>query len=141
MTAKYELIEHTADIFIKAYGDTLAEAYAAVAEAMFLQMVDESPIALEQRVELTIEGTDQENLLVAFLSKLIVIHETEGLVLGQIRVALESEQSLRAIGLGERFDERKHAHGLMFKAVSYHLLEIVPPDDGEPASVKVLFDI
>ena len=141
MKPDYELIEHTADIFIKAYGQTLAEAYAAVAEAMFLQMVDETEIAEIEEVVLTIDGLDSEQLLVSFLSDLIVVHETRDLVLGRIEVQLTSDYQLTARCWGEKFDEQKHRHGLMFKAVSYHLMEIVPPSGDSPAYVKVLFDI
>lgn len=141
MEHRYELIEHTADIFIKAYGTDIADAFASVAEAMFLQIVDESPIALVEEIELTIEGIDRENLLVAFLSKLIVVHETTGLLLGKVEVHFETDNQLTARGWGEKFDDRKHRHGLMFKAVSYHMMEIMPSTDRSPAHVKVLFDI
>lgn len=134
-------MEHTADIFIKAYGTDTADAFASVAEAMFLQMVDESPIALAEEITLSAEGMDRENLLVAFLSELIVVHETTGLILGQVEVEIDAEQRLTARGWGEKFDDRKHRHGLMFKAVSYHMMEIMPAGDRSPAYVKVLFDI
>ena len=141
MKPDYELIEHTADIFIKAYGHSLAEAYAAVAEAMFLQMVDETEIAEIEEVVLTIDGLDSEQLLVSFLSELIVVHETRSLVLGRVEVQFTPDYQLTARCWGEKFDEQKHRHGLMFKAVSYHLMEIVPPSGDSPAYVKVLFDI
>ena len=141
MEHRYELIEHTADIFVKAYGTDIADAFASVAEAMFLQMVDESPIALVEEITLTIEGIDRENLLVAFLSELILLHDTTGLVLGEVVVQFGTENRLTARCRGEKFDEQKHRHGLMFKAVSYHMMEIMPASDRSPAHVKVLFDI
>lgn len=141
MEHRYELIEHTADIFIKAYGTDIADAFASVAEAMFAQMVDESPIALVEDVTLSVEGIDQENLLVAFLSELILVHETTRLILGKVEVQFDTEYRLSARCWGEKFEERKHRHGLMFKAVSYHLMEIMPSTDRSPAYVKVLFDI
>jgi SHS2 domain-containing protein len=141
MSRKYELIEHTADIFIKAYGQTVAEAFGVVAEAMFSLMVDEAEIARTEQIEFSIDAIDQETLLVSYLSELIVIHEVQQLVFDRIEVNFDREDHLTARAWGEQFDEKKHRHGLLFKAASYHLMEIVESTADHPAYVKVLFDI
>lgn len=141
MKRPFELLEHTADVFVKAYGDSVAEAFAACAEAMFALMVDESPIDSTEKVEFTIDAIDRESLLVRFLSELITTHDIEQYVFGRVEVQFTGENQLHSVAWGERFDERKHERGLMVKAVSYHLLEIEEPSCGEPAWVKVLFDI
>jgi SHS2 domain-containing protein len=138
---RYEFIEHTADVAIKAYGATLEEAFAVAAGAMFDIITDESPIERKQKVELEAESIDIEGLLVNFLSKLIVLHEVDNLVLKDFVVTFTGENSLKAYAWGERFTETKHAGGLHVKGVSYHMMEVVQGKGNKPCHVQVLFDV
>ncbi len=138
---RYEFIEHTADVAVKAYGATLEEAFAVAAGAMFDIMTDESPIERKQKIELEAESIDIEGLLVSFLSKLIVLHEVDHLVLKDFVVAFTGDNSLKASAWGETFTETKHAGGLHVKGVSYHMMEIVEGKENKPCHVQVLFDV
>ena len=138
---RYEFIEHTADVAVKAYGATLEEAFAVAAEAMFDIMTDESPIERKQKVELEAESIYIEGLLVSFLSKLIVLHEVDNLVLKDFVVAFTGDNSLKAEAWGEIFTETKHAGGLHVKGVSYHMMEVVQGKENKPCHVQVLFDV
>ena len=138
---RYEFIEHTADVAVKAYGATLEEAFAVAAGAMFDIMTDESPIERKQKVELEAESIDIEGLLVSFLSKLIVLHEVDHLVLKDFVVAFTGDNGLKADAWGEKFTETKHAGGLHVKGVSYHMMEVVEGKGNEPCHVQVLFDV
>jgi len=82
----FQYIEHTADVAIKASGDTLEEAFAAAAEAMFEIITDDSPIEPDRQVVVEAESDDRESLLVSFLSKIIVIFEVDRLVLSDVEV-------------------------------------------------------
>ena len=138
---KYEFIDHTADIAVKAFGDTLEEAFAAAAEAMFDIITAGSKIGAVKNVSFAVESIDLEGLLVNFLSRLIVLHETEYLVLTSFNVALTGENRLEATAAGEIYDEKKHGRGEHVKGVSYHMMDILD-GKGETAShVQVLFDI
>jgi SHS2 domain-containing protein len=137
----YEFKEHTADIIARAYGDTLEEAFAAVARAMFDLITAGADIQATQEHEFEIESIDLEGLLVTFLSDLIVLHETEDMVFDQFQVTLDGEHRLSAICRGEKFDPRRHGGGTAVKGVSYHLMEIEKSDNQGPYHVQVLFDI
>ncbi len=139
---RHELIEHTADIAIKAYGDDLPDAFAAAGEALFAIITGEASITPVTKVTVEIESIDIEGLLVGFLSELLVKFEVDQMVLSEFEVNLVSETRLTATARGERFDEQRHGHGHHVKGVSYHMMEIVevPNNDGE-CYVQVLFDI
>lgn len=138
---RYEFVEHTADVAIRAYGRNLEEAFAVAAEAMFDIMTDESTIERKQKVELEAESIDTEGLLVNFLSKLIVLHEVDQLVLKDFVVTFAGDNSLKAWGWGEKFTETRHGGGMHVKGVSYHMMEIVESQSGKPSYVQVLFDV
>lgn len=138
---RFEFLEHTADIIVKAYGATLDEAFAAAAEGMFAVITGEAEIVASRREVIEIESIDQEGVLVAFLSELIVRHESESVVIGDVDVTLLDKTHLRAeIGIAP-FDASRHGEGVQVKGVSYHMMEIVELFDSEPASVQVLLDI
>ena len=139
--AHYEFIEHTADIVIRAFGDTLEEAFAGAATARFDILTEKAPIKREQKVPLEAESIDLQGLLVTFLSQLLVVHEVDRLVLSDFEVSFGGGCSLKAVGWGEPFDEARHGGGLDVKAVTYHMMEVFDGHGERPSFVQVLFDV
>ena len=137
----YEFVEHTADIAIKAYGSCIEEAFAVAAGAMFDIMTDGAVVEPLEKVEFETESVDIEGLLVGFLSDLIVLHEVQDYVLSDFEITFMGSNRMRAVCRGETFDEKRHAHGLHIKGVSYHMMEIHDGGDREPSFVQVLFDV
>jgi SHS2 domain-containing protein len=133
---RFELLDHTADVLVKAYGKTLEECFGNVALAMFDQMVDISTIQPVGEVEVKIEGSEKEDLLFDLLSELLYLHEVDRVVLSFFDVSF-SEGGLRCLAKGEELDLKKHRPKTEIKAVTYHMLEV----DEDTPSVTVLFDI
>lgn len=134
----YEIIEHTADIGIKAMGKTIEEAFAETARGMFSLMIRNSHIENSVKRTITVENTgDLELLLVDFLSELLYIHDVEHLVFGDISVAIGT--NLTAVASGDYYSRDKHGYGMEIKAVTYHLLEIQTHKKG--VTINVLFDV
>ena len=135
----YELIDHTADIGVKAFGKNLSEAFAHAAKAMFDIITDSSIIESKGEYQIELSADDLEQLLVDFLDELLFLQGVKNLVFGGFNVWVdEKESSLRATVSGEEFDTNKHKVGVEIKAVTYHMLEV---QLGNPCFVKVLFDI
>ncbi len=138
---RYEYIDHTADIVVRAYGDSLEESYAAAGDALFETITGGTDIRPEREIRFEVESIDREGLLVSFLSNLLVTFEVDGLVLSEFTIRLTDERHLVAEAMGEFFDEARHCQGYHVKGVSYHMLEIEDGDGGKPSHVQVLFDI
>lgn len=134
---QYELIEHTADVGVKAYGKTLAEAFEHAAEGMFDIITDESTIQPIGEYTIVLEAPDLEQLLVDWLSQLIFLNGAYDLVFGRFEVTLTGT-SLSAHVFGEKYDTKKHRMGVEIKAVTYHMLQV---HEEKPLFVQVLFDI
>ncbi len=137
---RYELIDHTADVIVRAYGDTLAEAFAGAAVGMFDIITGKAIIEERSQIDINVHAIDHESLLVNFLSELIIRHEVDRMVFGRFEVVIESESRLRATARGEPFDKGRHGHGIQVKAASYHLIEVSQPPTGQ-CRVQVLLDI
>ncbi len=138
---RYEFVEHTADIAVKAFGRTLAEAFASSAEAMFSIITDSAVIKPVDSIEIQVGSIDVEGLLVNFLSELIVIHETQNVVLTAFEVVLGEEHTLTCKARTEAFSSERHGRGTPVKGVSYHMMEIAEDPAGRDSYVQVLFDI
>ncbi len=135
----YELIDHTADVGIKAYGKTISEAFENAAKAMFEIITDNSEIESIGQYNIELAAPDLEQLLVDWLSELLYINTTKNLVFGFFKVEInEKENKLSAKIFGEKFNISKHKIGTEIKAVTYHMLEV---KNKKPIHVQVLFDV
>ena len=135
----YEIIDHTADVGIKAYGKTISEAFENAAKGMFDIITDGSEIESIGQYNIELESDNLEQLLVDFLSELLYLNSANNLVFGFIKVEIdEKKNKLSAKVFGEKFDISKHKIGTEIKAVTYHMLEV---NNKKPFHVQVLFDI
>lgn len=134
---QYELVEHTADVGVKAYGKTISEAFTHAAEGMFDIITDESTIQPIGAYDIELEAPDLEQLLVDWLSQLLFLNGAYELVFGKFEVTLTGNH-LSARVYGEKYDRKKHRMGVEIKAVTYHMLQVHEQD---PMFVQVLFDI
>jgi SHS2 domain-containing protein len=139
MKEPYELIDHTADIAIRANGKNLAEAFENAAKGMFDIITDKSEIESIGQLNIELKSTDLEQLLVDWLSELLFINSSQNLVFGYFKVDLDKKKKkLSAKIFGEKYDISKHKIGVEIKAVTYHMLEV---RNKRPYHVQVLFDI
>ena len=136
---KYELIDHTADIGLKAYGKTLSEAFENAAKGMFDIITDNSEIESTGQYNIELNASDLEQLLVDFLSELLYLHSANNIVFGFFKLDVdEANKSLKGTFYGEKFNLSKHKIGAEIKAVTYHIVEV---KKNKSYRVQVLFDI
>ncbi len=136
MMKKYEFIDHTADIGVRAYGKNLSEAFENAAVGMFDVISDTAKIDKIGEYVIELEADNIEQLLVDWLSELLYIHETKNVLLSGFKVKLDKNK-LRARVYGEGLDKKKHPIKSEIKAVTYHILEV----NEKEGYVQVLFDI
>jgi SHS2 domain-containing protein len=134
---RYEFIEHTADVGVKAYGKTVAEAFEHAAVAMFDIITDKSQIKPVGEFIIQLEAPDLEQLVVDWLSKLLFLNGAQNLVFGKFQVTINANR-LSAHVFGEHYSDAKHKMGTEIKAVTYHMLQV---QEKKPIFVQVLFDI
>lgn len=119
---RFEILEHTADVGLRARGATLGEAFSGVAEGLAtLQGAWFPGDGTEQRVH--VEGEDLESLLAAWVDELLYLHEVQDVVFGGFNVDHVSDRALdarvRVTPRGER-----ELEGIGIKAATYHQLEV-----------------
>ena len=133
---RYVLIDHTADMMVKAFGKTLEECFANAAFALFDQTVDLSNIGTDEETDIRVSGIDDEDRLYSFLSEMLFIEDADNLILKEFEVSFDGDDVI-CHAKGETLDRSKHRIRSEIKAVTYHMMEI----DRETPSVTVLFDV
>jgi len=130
---KFEFLEHTADVYIRAYGKTMQEAYENAALAMFEVMTDTDKITQMQEETLDVEAEDQYALLYNWLEALLVKFETENMLYSKFQITNWEETDenfkFKAKIRGEKFDPQKHPQRVAVKAVTYHRMVIIKERD------------
>ena len=138
MEREFEIIDHTADVGIIAYGASISEAFANAGRALFNLITELDSVAevLYRDTELT--ASDEEGLLVEWLNELIYLFDTENILFKRFDVTVLPKAQLRARSYGEKVDSSKHQLKTGVKAATYHMLRV---DKNNGYQVQVLFDI
>ena len=148
----FELRNHTADVAVAATGETLGDAFAAVADGLTAAMCEEIP-STGERFDLTVEAEGREALLFDFLDELIYVRDVEN-VLPAAHEATVERVDERSESPGETANRdgdvwrvRVSARGVPLsdvtareiKAVTYSEMDLSETDDGWEA--YVVFDV
>jgi SHS2 domain-containing protein len=124
--AKFQVIEHPADVGFLAYGPTLAELFENAALALCSLACPPEQVEERATRELLASGADVESLLYAWLAAILCIADGEQLVFRRVEVKRlrEPEQGLSGevggVAHGEELDRTRHATGTYIKAVTMH---------------------
>jgi len=131
----HELLEHTADLGLRAWGPTLEEA---VAEAIvgLAELMGARAAGSGRPLSLRAEGADDGSRFVGLLNEVVFVVETEAVAVAAARVRREGQALVAELEVVELEPE---AEGMGVKAATYHQLAV---DEGpEGAEVRVYLDV
>ena len=135
----FEIIDHTADIAIAAYGIDMKKAFANAALGMFSIMTDIKKVNETVTRDIKVTAEDMKALLVSWLNELLFICEVEKILFRRFDISELNETKIVARCYGEKIDAKRHKIKTEIKAATYHMTQIEENRDG--VRVQVLFDI
>lgn len=135
---RFELIDHTADVGIIAYGSDLKEAFANSAYGMFNLIADLDGVKEKVSRKVDIQSTDQEALLVDWLNELLYLFDVKQIIFKRFEITALSKNRLRATIYGEKVDTSRHQLKTGVKAATYHMLKI---ERNQGVKVQFILDI
>jgi len=145
MKKRFEFLEHTADLYIAAYGESLEEAFENAAYATFEGMTDLDKVQPRMEDTVEVEGHDEQALLYNWLEALLVKFDITGNLYSRFKIARIEKTSkgfrLRAKIWGEPYSPEKHLSKVGVKAVTYHQMEILKDAKARTVTVKFILDI
>ena len=139
---KYKFLPHTADTMFEAHGKSLEELFENSALATEEIMVNLSTISREEEHQITLESEHIEDLLYDFLSELLFIKDTEGLLFNKFEIIIihkNKKYELLAKCDGEKIDRDKHELNDDAKAITKHEFSVEQKNNKWLA--KVIVDI
>ena len=121
----FGILEHTADVGVRATGDTLGEALSWIAKGMFSIIADLDSVQPRKTLEVSVDSTDTDALVVDWLNELLYRYEAEGLLLKEFEVTVDERgKSLVGKCIGEPVDPQRHVMLTAVKAATYHDLQV-----------------
>ncbi len=139
MKERFEILDHTADVGIIAYGADVEEVFSNAGLALFSLITEPETVEQKSHVKLKVRGNGRDGLLVEWLNELIYFFDAKQLLFSRFDIESLTQNELQATCCGERFDPKKHRIKRGVKAATYHMLKLDKNDHGYKA--QVIFDI
>jgi SHS2 domain-containing protein len=133
----FEEISHTADIKIRVRAPTLEALFSDTFNALMQVMygTDRKGGIIK---EIQVESSDNESLLLDFLSEVLFVSEVKSIVFFNARISIHGSR-LTAELSGEPFDPERHSGGSEVKGISYSGLSIT--NDANGYMLDIIFDV
>jgi SHS2 domain-containing protein len=139
---EFEIIDHTADIGIVAYGKTKREVFINAAKGMFEIIAGENRDLKENfYAKIKLEAKSLEDLLIAWLNELLYLSEVKLVILNKFKIKELSDSQIKAEVGGTKINHLSVRIKREVKAVTYHRLEIIKDEESGLWSAQVIFDI
>jgi len=83
-SCKYEYLDHTADVQLHAWGDSLEEAFEQCVMAMFGYMTEIEKVDIEESQEIEAQGEDMLSLLFHLLDEFLFLFSAEPFFIARV---------------------------------------------------------
>ena len=139
---EFEILEHTADIGIAAYGKNKREVFINAAKGMF-EIISGGTKNLKENIydKIELEADNPEDLLFVWLNELLFISETKLVILNKFEIKDLSDNKIGAEVRGMKINRLGCKIEKEIKAVTYHNLEIKKNEESGLWRAQVIFDI
>jgi len=126
---RWEHYEHGADIGVRGFGATKAEAFEQAALALTAVIADPDAVEAREHVSLACEASDDELLLADWLNALVYEMATRKMLFSRFRVCIEGSRLTAGIW-GEKTDVARHHPAVEVKGATYTTLHVGQAKDG-----------
>src|SRR2546426_2673056 len=99
--AGWEQFDVDADVGVRAWGPTRAEAFAQAALGVFALIVSPDEVEEREHREVRAQARSPETLLVSWINECLYVHEIEGFVVHRVAVLSASDTLVHGVLHGE----------------------------------------
>jgi len=139
MKETFEILDHTADIGIIAYGTDFRKLFSNAGLALFSLITDLGSIEEKLHLDLEVRSEDRDSLFVDWLNELIYCFDAKHVLFNRFDIETMTHSVLKATCYGENFDPNKHRIKTEVKAATYHMLRL--DTDGNGYKAQIILDI
>jgi SHS2 domain-containing protein len=120
-----------ADIAFEVTAPTLSRLFEDAGMAASDIMVDPKNIKPKMKKTIKLSADSLENLMYDFLSELVYLKDTKGMLFGKYSVKVdEKKNSLVVVASGEKIDRKRHSLRNDLKAITMHMFVIERREKG-----------
>lgn len=123
METRWEHFEHKADIGIRGYGASPAEAFVQCALALTAVITDPALVAPRVPVAFACAAPELDALLLEWLGALLLEMDRQKLLFSRFEVGI-ADGRLTATAWGETVEPDRHQPAVEVKAATYHALAV-----------------
>jgi len=128
--AYWEHFMHVADVGVRGFGPTVAQAFEQAALALTAVITEPELVRDRHRVEIVCKAPDAGILLADWLNALVFEMATRGMLFSRFEVTIDGLQ-LTANAWGERVDGARHHPAAEVKGATLSELEVAKDDNGK----------
>ena len=145
----WEILAHTADAGVRAWGPTPAAALGRAVLGMLAIVVPPERVRPARSWTVHVTAPDPDLLLFNLLDEVLYLHHVAGLLAHEVEVTAAGPPGspgedggawrARAVVRGETLDRDRHDPGTEIKAVTLHGIALAP--EGDRWVARVVFDL
>jgi SHS2 domain-containing protein len=136
---QYEYLDHTADVRIRAWGESMPAVLAAMVEGVLALINEGNLVAAREERCITARGEFQDECIVNFFNELLFQIEGERWLPRGVMNIVYAPDRIEAVLVGEPFDPDRHALASELKAATYH--EFSVRETGGEWELRMVFDV
>jgi SHS2 domain-containing protein len=118
--SKYRLTRRQSELAVRITGGSQADLFANSAFALFDVMADVSKIEIKERMNLEVEGTDRDDLMVNWMRELLYLYQGSGYLLREFNIREVRDTLVKAEVCGEKIDPDRHEIKQEIGSVAFH---------------------
>lgn len=136
----FQIVDHTADLALRISGINREDLFQSALDGLIAMSEADKAKLENEKIEksVTVNGADDEELLVRFLNEMIDIIQDEKLLPVQL-LYLDFGNSILRFGLESQRIVKFPDNYVEIKAATYHMLKINRLDDN--LTITVIFDV
>jgi SHS2 domain-containing protein len=136
---KYRLTRRQSELAVRVTGNSQADLFANSAFALFDVMADVDKIEVKERINLEVEGTDRDDLMVNWMRELLYLYQGSGYLLREFNIREVKDTSVKAEVCGEKIDPDRHEVKQEIGAVAFHKSRM--EKTGDQWTAQVIFEL
>lgn len=122
-SSSWEHFAHEADMGVRGFGASLAEAFEQGALAMTALITDPAEVRANERVTIECSAPDVELLFAEWLNKLVYEMGTRHMLFSRFAVSIDGLR-LKGEARGERVDAKRHQPAVEVKGATFTALRV-----------------
>jgi SHS2 domain-containing protein len=135
----YRVTARQSELAMRVVGKSQENLFVNAAIALFDVMTDSGKIELKERMQLEVEGSDRDDLLVNWLRELLYLYQGSAYLLNEFNIREVKDTVVKAEVGGEKLDPDRHEIKQDITAVAYNQSRM--QKTGDQWIAQVIFEV